>query len=112
MTDKERLESLLHECGDDFEDIVETFLERYLPNFPPSRLYDLEAIVRGFLRTKLRNYQKVADIAYERATYLKDYLQGKMFGTEESARQHVGCQINNTIAIIDAYHKARGKRGD
>ena len=41
-------------------------------------------------------------VAEERAGYIKKYLEGKMWPTEELAREYLQPQIDNAQAIIDA----------
>ena len=41
-------------------------------------------------------------VANERAVYLKSYLSGSMWPTEELVKEHLQPQIDNAQAIIDA----------
>jgi hypothetical protein len=40
-------------------------------------------------------------VAHERVTYLKCYLEGKMYENEEAARECVDIQIENAKAILE-----------
>ena len=112
MTDKEKLADLLPYCNENLEDILTSYLRLNLPEFSPSRLLKMIQILQVFMLTKLHHYERAMDLAYEKATYLKAYLQGKMWKDEASAKANVGQQINNVEAIIRHYHIANDKRSD
>lgn len=109
MTDKEKLESLLPYSGDSLEDIVAQFLRLHISEFSPSRLRNFIKTLEIFLDTKIHCYELAVDNAYEKACYLKSYLEGRMWKDEKSARANVGFQIKNADSIINFHYIAKGK---
>ena len=112
MTDKEKLESLLPYSGGSLEDIVSQYLRLHISEFAPSRLRNFIKMLEIFLDTKIRYYESAVDNAYEKACYLKSYLEGRMWKDEKSARANVGSQIENAESIINSHYIAKGKMED
>jgi hypothetical protein len=112
MTDKEKLESLLPYTNGNLEEIVSHFLRIYISEFSPSRLRNFIKTLEVFLDTKISCYELAVGNAYEKACYLKSYLEGKMWKDEETARANVGMQIKNAESIINFHYIATGKRKD
>lgn len=110
MTDKERLKLMLTYSADSLEEIVGQFLIHYITEFSPSRLRNFEKILDKFLDAKIHNYELAIENSYEKACYLKSYLEGKMWKDEKSAKANVGSQIKNTESIIYFWHMAIGKK--
>ncbi len=110
MTDKEKLEGMLPYSTDNLEDIVSHFLRLHISEFSPSRLRNFIKMLEIFLDTKIHCYEITVDNAYEKACYLKSYLEGRMWKDEESARANVGSQIKNAESIINFHYIAKGKR--
>lgn len=110
MTDKEKLKQMLPYSLDSFEDIVSQYLRLFISDFSPSRLRNLIKTLDIFLDTKVHCYELAVGNSLEKASYLKSYLEGKMFKDEEIARENVGCQIRNAQSIIDFWHIATGER--
>jgi hypothetical protein len=54
---------------------------------------------------KIAEIERGVKVAHERATYLKCYLEGKMYENEEAARQCVDIQIENANAILKSTEK-------
>lgn len=100
MTDKERLLRLIKALPENctFEEIVEA----YIINFSASRLNKLVIKIQNIIDYEIRILESTKSVAMERAIYLKQYLSGDMWPTEEIAKNHVQPQINNAQAIIDA----------
>ena len=109
MTDKEKLESMLPYSLDSFEAIVSQYLRLFIADFSPSRLHNLIKTLDIFLETKMRSYEMAVDNSLEKASYLKSYLEGKMWKDEHSARANVDSQVKNAESIIDFWHIANGK---
>lgn len=110
MTDKEKLELMLPYSTDSLEDTVAHFLRLHINEFPPSRLRNFIKMLEVFLDTKIHCYEIAVDNAYEKAHYLKSYLEGRMWKDEESARANVGSQIKNAESIINFHYIATGKK--
>jgi hypothetical protein len=112
MTDKEKLEALLPYSTDNFEGIVSQYLRLFIADFTPSRLRNLIQTFDTFLDTKIHSYEIAVNNSWEKASYLKNYLEGKMFKDEKSACANIGCQINNANSIIDFCRIATGERSE
>lgn len=109
MTDKEKLECMLPYSTDNLEDIVAEYLRLYITDFTPSRLRRFIKMFDIFLDTKIRSYEIAVDNSFEKASYLKSYLEGKMWKDEKSAKANIGSQIENAKSIIYFWHLATGK---
>lgn len=104
MTDKQKLLELLKYFTDSvtFEDIVMIYMARYSEDFSASRICNfIERLNRSEL-DKIAEIEHATRIAHERATYLKCYLEGNMYESEEVARQCVDMQIENAKAILES----------
>ena len=110
MTDKEKLEAMLPYSADGLEDIVAQYLRLYIVDFTPSRLHRFIKMLDIFLDTKIKTYEMSVDNSLEKATYIKSYLEGKMWKDEESAKANIGSQIKNAESIIYFWHMATGKK--
>ena len=104
MTDKQKLTEWLFHCHDSatLEDIVLSYMKVYGRDFSASRICNfIERLNRSEI-DKIAEIERTARIACERATYLKCYLEGKMYESEEVARECVGLQIENAKAILES----------
>jgi hypothetical protein len=110
MTDKEKLEAVLPYSVDSLEEIVAQYLRFYIDDFSPSRLRGFIKMLDIFLDTKIKSYEMAVDNSFEKARYIKSYLEGKMWKDEETAKCNVNAQIKNAESIIDFWHLAKGKR--
>ena len=105
MTDKQKLLKVLNYFGDasTFEDIVGGYMSYYSGDFSASRICNfIQTLNRDSLLDEIAKLERVNRIAHERATYLKCYLEGKMYASEEVARECVGLQIENAKAILES----------
>ena len=104
MTDRDKLLGFLN--GDNRLNSIEDILKRYLymcyDDVSASQLSEMMADINNALREKVRDLNRTKSIANERARYLKAYLSGKLWLTEEAAKENVQPQIDNAQAIIDA----------
>ena len=107
VTDKQKLSEWLNLCKEtaSFEDIVYSYMTVYSEDFSARRINDLEQLINKHLSAKISEAERATRIARERATYLKCYLEGKMYESEEVARQCVDLQIENAKAILDSTEK-------
>ena len=104
MTDKQKLTDWLYHCGDTatLEDIVISYMQVYGGDFSASRICNfIERLNRSEI-DKIAEMERAVRIAHENATYLKCYLEGKMYASEEVARECVGLQIENTERILES----------
>ena len=106
MTDRERLLGLINGCNefgmDSIENILKYFLDVYHNNISIKTIYSLIKSLNVHLEDKINNLERTRFVANERARYIKHYLEGKMWPTEELAKQYLQPQIDNAQAIIDA----------
>lgn len=104
MTDKQKLLEWLDLCRDtdSFEDIVYSYMSVYSCDFSIRRINDFNQLINKHLSAKISEMENSIRVAHERATYLKCYLEGNMYDSEETARQCVGIQIENAKAILDS----------
>lgn len=103
MTDIQKIKEILKtnqpKC---FEDVVCAYLNIYYDDFSADRLFEfVERINSVFLKGKIRKFETVKGVAYERATYIKSYLDGTLYADEQTAKAHLAVQIKNAQAIID-----------
>ena len=105
MTDKQKLLKLLNYFGDasTFEDIVGGYMSYYSDDFSASRICNfIQMLNRDPLLDEIAKLERTNRIAHERATYLKCYLEGNMYESEEVAKQCVDLQIENAKAILES----------
>ena len=103
MTDREKLLNILDTYhGDHIESVLRIFFDEYGDSISASRMSGLIDMFNHLLKEKTERLENTQRIAYERANYLKTYLKGDMWATEEAARENLQPQIDNAQAIIDA----------
>ena len=107
MTDKQKLIDWLKLCKEtaSFEDIVYSYMTIHSEDFSARRINDFQQFINQHLSAQISEMERTARIAHERATYLKCYLEGNMYASEEVARQCVDLQIENAKAILDSTEK-------
>lgn len=103
MSEKQRLLNILSRFGDDIsvESVIYTFMREANKDYSDLRLNRFIIGLTEILYEKQLQYEKMARISLERATYLKNYLDGKLYKDEKTARKHVEIQKANAQAIID-----------
>lgn len=103
MTDKERIQFVLDNCSSQsIEGIFQCFLDNFKDDLPIRTINELHKQIGYCLERKINKLDHARFIANERATYLKMYLEGKMWKDEENAKKNLQPQIKNAQAIIDA----------
>lgn len=103
MTDKENLQYILNTCGDNFIDsIFHHYLIMFGDKLSLATIDELRKQINKVFDKKVEQLNHANYIATERATYIKTYLEGKMWKDEESAKANLQPQIDNAQAIIDA----------
>lgn len=108
MTDKQKLLEHIERYTCDltsFEDIVEGFMACNHKDFSAWRINNLIVMLHKLLQEEIDKNEMVVRVAHERATYLKCYLEGKMYENEEVAKQCVDLQIENAKAILERTEK-------
>ena len=103
MTDGEKLVSLIKEYKlDSMKAILNCYFNIYYEDYSAKQLNDFIKDLNMYLGYKVKELDEAKFVAHERATYLKKYLSGDMWLTEEAARANLQPQIDNAQAIIDA----------
>ena len=104
MTDKQKLLELLkHDFTDylSFDDIVDSYIGLHREEFSAYRINKFSLMLNEHLVREIDNMEVATRVAHERAAYLKCYLEGNMYESEEVAKQCVGLQIENAKAILE-----------
>lgn len=111
MTEKQRLLNILSRFGDDIsvESVIYTFIREADKDFSDLRLNRFIIGLTEILYDKQLDCERVSRVSLERATYLKNYLDGKLYKDEETARKYVDVQKANAQAIIDVCKRAKQK---
>jgi hypothetical protein len=103
MKDRERLLEILNNYRVDYlETILEIFFDEYGDSISARRISGMIDRLNYLLKKRAEQLENAQRIAYERANYIKTYLSGDMWATEEAARANLQPQIDNAQAIIDA----------
>ena len=103
MTDKQKLLEWLEYCNDamPLEDIINEYIIVHWKDFSARRLNEFSMKLNERMTSVIDRSEAANRVAYERATYLKCYLEGKMYESEEVARECVDIQIENAKAILE-----------
>lgn len=102
MTDREKLLKLLkHYKVDSMNAILNCYFDIYYNDYSATQINNLVNDLNCILKYKLNDLEKARHVAYERAIYLKSYLNGDMWSTEEDAKKNIQPQIDNAQAIIE-----------
>lgn len=100
MTDSERIKHLADE-GLTFEQIVYRYMTLYHNEFNSIRINNMiKELNNSFLEPKLEEKELATRVSAEKALYLKMYLEGDMYTTEEAARKHLPLHIGHAEEII------------
>lgn len=104
MSDKQKLLEWLKYCNDamSIENIINDYIVVHWQDFSARRLSDFLMKINERMTSAIDRSEAVVRIAHERATYLKCYLEGKMYASEEVARECVGLQIENAKTILES----------
>ena len=110
MSDKQKLlEWINNYCNDymTFEDIVDSYIGsiKHHKEFSAFRINEFTLMLNERLVNALDKMEVATRVAHERATYIKCYLEGKMYESEEVAKQCVDLQIENAKAILERTEK-------
>ena len=103
MTDKQKLQYILdHTQLNNIESIMDIFLLSYFDDLSLDTINSLREKVQKTFDNKLTDLLRLQRVAKERATWIKSYLEGRMWPDEESAKKNLQPQIDNCQVIIDA----------
>lgn len=109
MSEKKRLLNILSRFGDDIsvESVIYTFMKEADKDYSDLRLNRFIIGLTEILYDKQLEYERIARVSLERATYLKNYLDGKLYKDEETARKYVDIQKEHAQKIIDVCKGAK-----
>lgn len=104
MSDKQKLLEWLDFCDDamSLEDIINEYIIVHWQDFSARRLSDFLMKLNERMTSTIDRSEAAVRIAHERATYLKCYLEGKMYENEDVAKRCVDIQIENAKAILES----------
>ena len=103
MTEKEKMLNIMQNYGvGSIEDFLFVYMDVYYKEFNASRINSLITSLTKYNGELINALEVIKGIANERAYYLKTYLEGKMYTTEEAAIKHLPVQIENANAIVCA----------
>lgn len=102
LTDVERMELILQNKNLTFEQMIYSYIERNYNSISMSRLNDIVTkLQHTYLQDKILDAENVISISKERSLYLKTYLEGNMYTTEEAAIEHLPIQIKHAEEILN-----------
>lgn len=109
-TAKEKLQETLDSLNEyqealSFIDIIQIHIDRNPEDFAAHEVWTVIRCLMYTLLVKVKRLEYISDIAEERAKYLKHYLEGKMYTSEEVAREALPLQIGNVQDILDECEK-------
>lgn len=106
MTDGERLINLINGLKlNSIGEILNCYFLTYHKDYSAKEIHKLVTDLNTYLEWKVKELDEARFVAHERATYLKRYLSGDMWLTEEAAKENLQPQIDNAQAIIDACNR-------
>lgn len=102
MTDKEKILHILENYQPEtFTQFLDCYMNAFYRELSARTLHNMSIIINRNLKYKIDNLEELRFVARERATYLKSYLNGDLWLTEEAARNNLQPQIDNAQTIID-----------
>jgi hypothetical protein len=100
MSDKEKILKIVKAVDGNFENIIITYLNTYSSDFTASRLNNLISTFSSILDEKIKSNECAIRNSIDYATYVKMYLEGKVYATKEVAEKHVDIQLGHLHQII------------
>jgi len=102
MTDKEKFRLFLEKYeGDSLEDALVEFVYRNQDIFTARKIMGLIERLQHLLKDWINDLEFVRKICHERGEQLQNYLEGKMWATEEDAKKNLQPQIENAQIIAE-----------
>lgn len=80
--------------------ILVAHINRNPADFDAGELLSIITRLQNIATRKVADLELIADVAEERATYLKKYLSGELYTTEEAAREHLPLQLGHANDIL------------
>ena len=102
IVDKDqKLLETLHLFNDSVEGMLFYYINHHPEEFPASRISTLIKMLNNdFLSERIHQLEHACDVSKERAIYLRKYLDGTLYKTEEAAMLAREAQIANAEAIV------------
>lgn len=102
MTDKEKLLKIIEISPDRFESIVLSYIQHHIKDFDAIRMYNLISQMNtDVLCPMIVQLQFAKQVSWERALYLKTYLEGGMYTTKEAELEALPLQIGHAEKIME-----------
>ena len=98
MTEKQAILYAARE-NDNIRDFLSAFIELYNDGLDSIEVHEMAKIIDKALEAKISEDLHAKTVAYERATYLKNYLEGKLYTDDKPEYKKV--QVKNAKEIID-----------
>lgn len=106
MTDKERLQHFLTHCNEyELKDIIAVFVQQN-KCYKAHDVIEIVNELNQIIMEKTLNLEVACALCYERGVYIRDYLEGKTWKTEEDAKKNVQPQIDNAKMIVSTCNEA------
>lgn len=106
MTDKEKLLKIIEISPDRFESIVLNYIKHHIKDFDAIRMYNLiNEMNTGALLPMIVHLVFATQVSWERALYLKTYLEGGMYTTKEAEEAARPLQIGHAEKIMELCNK-------
>lgn len=103
MTERDKISIILETGCNSIEELLFTYIAKYPEEFKLDRLLNLiDRLNRTCFYPAVLENVTAMRIAKERATYLKAYLEGKLYTSREASEEAAPIQAANAQAIIDA----------
>lgn len=83
-----------------FDTILFEHIHRFPTDFNASYILHIIQTLSRALVLKVADLELIADVAEERATYLKKYLSGELYTSEEAAKAHLPIQLGHANDIL------------
>ena len=101
MTDKDKLLKIIEISPDRFESIVSSYITHNIKDFDTLRMHIFIGELNQLMRPMIEHLERAQDIAWERALYLKTYLNGGMYATKEAEIAALPLQIGHAEKIME-----------
>lgn len=93
---------LLKQKSEDLSELLPEFIKENRDKFSVWTLFELMNNINArCLGPALKQQCLGMDLAHERAVYVKNYLDGKLYTTEEAAREALPIQQSNMNKILE-----------
>lgn len=110
MTDKEKLLKIIEISPDRFESIVLNYITHHINDFDAIRVHNLiNEINNSALLPMIVHLQFAKQVSWERALYLKTYLEGGMYTTKEAEIEARPLQVGHAEKIMEMCGKNIGE---